>query len=58
MSWAQICDILPSIEKWHSLPQVCVDMLLQHGTEGKPQVVPTAVKGEDAAAQCAASKSA
>lgn len=34
------------------------DMVLKHGTEGKLQVVPTAVKGEDAAAQRPASKSA
>lgn len=33
-------------------------MVLQHGAEGKPQVVPTPVEGEDAAAQGAASKSA
>jgi len=33
-------------------------MVLQHGTEGKAQVVPSTVEGEDAAAQCAASKRA
>lgn len=34
------------------------DMVLKHGTEGKPQVVPTAVKGEDTTAQRPASKRA
>lgn len=45
-------------EEWSSPQQMCVDMVLQHGTEGKSQVVPPAVKGEDAAAQSPASKCA
>lgn len=32
-----------------TLLQMCADMLLQHGTEGKPQVLPTAVEGKDVA---------
>lgn len=41
-----------------TLLQMCVDMLLQHGTEGKPQMLPTAVEGKDVATQCPASKRA
>ena len=40
------------------LPQVCADVLLQHGAEGRPQVVQPAVEGVHAAAQGVAAKRA
>lgn len=51
--------VIVSFSKGRSSPQqMCADVVLQHGTEGKSQVVPPAVKGEDAAAQSPASKCA
>lgn len=40
------------------LPEVCADMLLQHGAESRPQVVQPAVKGVHAVAQGVATKRA
>lgn len=35
-----------------------VDVVLQHCTEGNPQMLPASVEGEDVATQCPASKCA